>query len=116
MVCYIVIFQSSPDNNIQPESIALCSSSGKLMLDCCWHCQVFVLHSIVPKEEQEAAMQPAMSGHCKVVLSTNIAESSVTIPDVRLIINSGLQRYVLQLSTAGLPSLHHRLNVQRYIF
>ena len=52
-----------------------------------------MLHSLVPREEQEEAMLPAKEGHCKIVLSTNIAESSVTIPDVRLIINSGLQRY-----------------------
>jgi hypothetical protein len=55
--------------------------------------QVCVLHSVVPQKEQEVAMLPAMDGHCKIILSTNIAESSVTIPDVCLVINSGLQRF-----------------------
>ncbi len=51
-----------------------------------------MLHSVVPQEEQEIAMLPALPGHCKVILSTNIAESSITIPDVRMVINTGLQR------------------------
>jgi ATP-dependent helicase HrpB len=53
---------------------------------------VLVLHSVVPQEEQEAAMLPALPGYCKVILATNIAESSITIPDVRIVINTGLHR------------------------
>jgi len=57
--------------------------------------QILVLHSIVPKEEQDLIMCPAQDGHCKLILSTNIAESSITIPDVRIILDSGLQRSIL---------------------
>jgi len=50
-----------------------------------------VLHSTVPREEQEAAFAPPPKGKCKVILSTNIAESSVTIPDVLYVVDAGLQ-------------------------
>eukprot|EP00960_Hanusia_phi_P077982 768764-Hanusia_phi.AAC.2 len=56
--------------------------------------QILVLHSLVSREEQEAAMHPAMTGHCKLILSTNIAESSITIPDVLYVIDSGLHRLI----------------------
>jgi HrpA-like RNA helicase len=54
--------------------------------------QLFVLHSLVPKEDQELALEPPLDGHCKVLLSTNIAETSLTIPDATLILDSGLRR------------------------
>ncbi|KAJ1474656.1 hypothetical protein T484DRAFT_1831508, partial [Baffinella frigidus] len=53
---------------------------------------VIILHSTVPREEQDVALSPALPGHCKVILSTNIAESSITIPDVSIVINSGLEK------------------------
>ena len=56
--------------------------------------QVLVLHSNVPMEEQELVMIPAPQGHCKIILSTNLAESSITIPDVRVVLDCGLQRSV----------------------
>ncbi len=43
-------------------------------------------------EEQEAALQPVEAGKRKVILSTNIAESSLTIENVRIVIDSGLTR------------------------
>ena len=55
--------------------------------------QVLVLHSLVPKEEQASALEPALDGHCKVVLSTNIAETSLTIPDAAVVLDTGLRRY-----------------------
>eukprot|EP00930_Biecheleria_cincta_P042735 TRINITY_DN29407_c0_g1_i1.p1 TRINITY_DN29407_c0_g1~~TRINITY_DN29407_c0_g1_i1.p1 ORF type:complete len:1110 (-),score=203.68 TRINITY_DN29407_c0_g1_i1:505-3786(-) len=51
-----------------------------------------MLHSIVPHEQQKLALLPPPPGHCKVVLSTNIAESSITIPDVRYILDFGIVR------------------------
>lgn len=43
-------------------------------------------------EEQDAALVPARAGRRKVVLATNIAETSLTIPGVRVVVDSGLMR------------------------
>lgn len=42
--------------------------------------------------EQDAALAPAAPGHRKVVLATDIAETSLTVPGVRVVIDSGLVR------------------------
>jgi ATP-dependent helicase HrpB len=42
--------------------------------------------------EQDQALAPAGEGARKVVLATNIAETSLTIPGVRIVIDSGLVR------------------------
>ncbi len=42
--------------------------------------------------EQDAAIRPAAPGRRKVVLSTDIAESALTIEDVRIVIDAGLAR------------------------
>jgi ATP-dependent helicase HrpB len=43
-------------------------------------------------EAQDAALAPARDGTRKVVLATNIAETSLTIPGVRVVVDSGLVR------------------------
>ncbi|KOO10689.1 hypothetical protein AKJ18_32955, partial [Vibrio xuii] len=43
-------------------------------------------------EQQQAAIQPAAKGQRKVVLATNIAETSLTIEGIRLVVDSGLER------------------------
>ena len=52
--------------------------------------KVFLLHSEVSKEAQEYALKPHALR--KIILSTNLAESSVTIPGIRAVIDSGIQR------------------------
>lgn len=52
--------------------------------------EVFLLHADLTKEEQAQALGP--SSKRKIILSTNIAESSVTIPGIRIVIDSGIQR------------------------
>jgi ATP-dependent helicase HrpB len=42
--------------------------------------------------EQDAALAPSADGARKVVLATNIAETSLTIPGVRIVVDSGLVR------------------------
>ncbi|MGF1692871.1 ATP-dependent helicase HrpB [Photobacterium kagoshimensis] len=44
-----------------------------------------------PKQQQQA-IQPALKGQRKVVLATNIAETSLTIEGVRLVVDAGLER------------------------
>lgn len=51
------------------------------------------LHGELSKNEQEFALSSTDSGsQIKIVISTNIAESSLTIPFVNVVIDSGLER------------------------
>ncbi|KAL4656333.1 putative ATP-dependent RNA helicase TDRD9 [Arapaima gigas] len=45
--------------------------------------QVYLLHSTVTLEEQNGAFLVPIPGYRKIILSTNIAESSVTVSDVK---------------------------------
>lgn len=64
---------------------------------------VYVLHSRVPISEQERALQdPAPR---KIILSTNIAETSVTIDGVHTVIDSGLAKTVRVDPQLGLEKL-----------
>jgi len=53
---------------------------------------VLPLYGDLPGESQDAALAPAALGLRKVVLATNIAETSLTIPGVRVVVDSGLMR------------------------
>ncbi len=50
------------------------------------------LHGELDLSAQRAAIDPAPAGKRKVVLATNIAETSVTINGVRVVIDAGLER------------------------
>ncbi|XP_075609122.1 ATP-dependent RNA helicase TDRD9 [Balearica regulorum gibbericeps] len=54
--------------------------------------QVYPLHSRVTLEEQSHVFLTTVPGYRKVILSTNIAESSVTVPDVKYVIDFCLTR------------------------
>jgi ATP-dependent helicase HrpB len=51
---------------------------------------VFLLHADLSREEQNLALAP--SSQQKIILATNIAESSITIPGISIVIDSGIQR------------------------
>lgn len=53
---------------------------------------VLTLHGELPVEQQSRVLQPDPDGRRRVVLATNVAESSVTLPGVRVVIDSGLAR------------------------
>jgi ATP-dependent helicase HrpB len=54
--------------------------------------EVLALHGELPVERQSHVLQPSNDGRRRVVLATNVAESSVTLPGVRVVIDSGLAR------------------------
>ena len=53
---------------------------------------VLPLYGELPTEAQDAALAPSAGGARKLVLATNIAETSLTIPGVRVVVDSGLMR------------------------
>ena len=54
--------------------------------------EVFPLHSLVPRELQAAALEPPSPGMARVLLSTDIAESSLTLPDVTVVFDACMRR------------------------
>jgi len=61
------------------------------LLDCNFagrDTEIHVLHSTIPIAEQQAVFEPPAEGIRRIVLSTNIAETSVTIPDVVYVVDS----------------------------
>eukprot|EP00668_Euglena_longa_P001624 GGOE01001918.1.p1 GENE.GGOE01001918.1~~GGOE01001918.1.p1 ORF type:complete len:1296 (-),score=359.57 GGOE01001918.1:403-4221(-) len=53
---------------------------------------ILPVHSLLPRQFQTMLFQPAPRGKRKVVLATNIAESSITIDDITFVIDSGLMK------------------------
>src|SRR3546814_4001417 len=53
---------------------------------------ILPLHGDLPIDQQSQVLQPDPQGRRRVILATNVAESSVTLPGVRVVIDSGLAR------------------------
>jgi len=64
---------------------------------------VLPLHGALSSEDQDRSLRP--SGCRKVILATNIAETSLTIEGVRTVIDSGLARYASYDPRRGLDRL-----------
>jgi len=64
---------------------------------------VLPLHGELPVAEQARAVEPG--ARRKVVLSTNVAETSITIDGVATVIDSGLSRLASHSPWSGLPTL-----------
>ncbi|WP_430462665.1 ATP-dependent helicase HrpB [Thalassolituus sp. LLYu03] len=67
--------------------------------------QVLPLHGQLQDAEQKAALAPAAADMRKIILATNIAESSLTIDGVRIVIDSGLERRLQFSPATGLSEL-----------
>ncbi len=65
---------------------------------------VLPLHGDLPLAEQDRAITPASQR--KLILATNVAESSVTVEGVTAVIDSGLARIATYSQWTGLPTLH----------
>ncbi|MEO8369898.1 MAG: ATP-dependent helicase HrpB [Candidatus Solibacter sp.] len=65
--------------------------------------QLLPLYGDQSPEEQDRAVAP--SAQTKIILSTNVAESSITIDQVAAVIDSGLARVASHSPWSGLPAL-----------
>jgi ATP-dependent helicase HrpB len=65
--------------------------------------EVVTLHGDLPVEEQERAVRPGTRP--KIILATNVAETSITIEGVTAVVDSGLARVARHNPWSGLPSL-----------
>ncbi|MCX2946058.1 ATP-dependent helicase HrpB, partial [Rahnella perminowiae] len=63
------------------------------------------LYGALSLEQQQKAIQPSPAGRRKVVLATNIAETSLTIEGIRLVVDSGLERSAQFDPRSGLTRL-----------
>lgn len=65
--------------------------------------KVLILHSsLAPEDQKKAFIESKVT---KVILATNIAESSITIRDVKYVIDFCLTKYLIADSTTNLTSL-----------
>jgi ATP-dependent helicase HrpB len=69
---------------------------------------VMPLYGDLPAPEQDAVMRPAPSGQRKIILATNIAETSLTIDGVRIVIDAGLERRQRFDPNSGMSKLETR--------
>ena len=67
--------------------------------------EVHRLHGSLDPATQRAAIRPSREGRRKVILATSIAETSLTIDGVRIVIDSGLSRRPRYDRSAGVTRL-----------
>lgn len=67
--------------------------------------RIFPLYGNLTKQEQDAAVRPSGKGGRKIVLATSIAETSLTIEGVRVVIDSGWMRIPRFYSGTGMSRL-----------
>lgn len=63
------------------------------------------LYSALPAEKQEEAIRRDSNGRRKIILSTSIAESSITIEGIKTVVDSGYMRTEVFSPRTGLPQL-----------
>jgi ATP-dependent helicase HrpB len=55
--------------------------------------RILPLYGDMPPAEQDAALRPSPSDQRKIVLATSIAETSLTIEGIRIVVDTGLRRF-----------------------
>uniref|UniRef100_A0A2K6SIQ0 Putative ATP-dependent RNA helicase DHX57 n=1 Tax=Saimiri boliviensis boliviensis TaxID=39432 RepID=A0A2K6SIQ0_SAIBB len=68
-------------------------------------CVIHPLHSSLSSEEQQAVFVKPPAGVTKIIISTNIAETSITIDDVVYVIDSGKMKEKRYDASKGMESL-----------
>jgi ATP-dependent helicase HrpB len=68
-------------------------------------CSLLPLYGDLPAAEQDAALRPDPQGRRKVVVATNLAETSLTIDGVRIVVDGGVERQQRFDPTSGMSRL-----------
>ncbi|XP_053984134.1 probable ATP-dependent RNA helicase spindle-E [Hylaeus volcanicus] len=66
---------------------------------------IVVLHSLISNQDQQKIFQRPSPGYRRIILSTNIAESSITVPDVKYVIDFCLTKQLVVDPTTSFQSL-----------
>lgn len=66
---------------------------------------VLQLHGQLPQGQQDAALRPVPTGQRKVVLATSIAETSLTIDGIRIVVDGGYSRVPRFSPRSGMTAL-----------
>ncbi|WP_210513728.1 ATP-dependent helicase HrpB [Hymenobacter terricola] len=80
-------------------------SARKLTDSLAENIDLHLLHGELPLETQDAALRPAKAGRRKVILATSIAETSLTIEGVRVVIDGGFARVPRFVPRTGFTTL-----------
>jgi ATP-dependent helicase HrpB len=67
---------------------------------------LLALHGEMPPREQDRAFAPTPSGQRRVIVATNVAETSITLPNIRAVVDSGLARVARYDPERGVNTLH----------
>ncbi|MEO6301541.1 MAG: DEAD/DEAH box helicase, partial [Bacteroidia bacterium] len=77
----------------------------ELLKDQLFEFSIHPLYGQLPQQEQYAAIMPNKNGKRKIVLATSIAETSLTIEGIRIVVDSGFGRSSRFDSKSGLSRL-----------
>jgi ATP-dependent helicase HrpB len=82
------------------------SALSSVLKQCAKPPQVYTLYGAMPLAQQEAIIRPdpTITGQ-RIILATNIAETSVTIPNVTCVIDTGLEKVSVFDVKSGLSKL-----------
>ena len=67
--------------------------------------RIFVFHNQVPIEDEKEAFEKPYEGQANIIISHTIAESSITFPHLKLVINFGIRRYMIYNPNTHLSKL-----------
>lgn len=82
------------------------AKAGESSADNIWAATtVYPLYGNLSPEKQRSAIAPSQEGSRKIVLATPIAETSLTIEGVRIVVDSGLCRKLVYDNRTGLSQL-----------
>ncbi|CAH2222948.1 ATP-dependent RNA helicase DHX33 [Pelobates cultripes] len=82
-----------------------CRDIAKHLPDGCPQMMVMPLYASLPHSQQLRVFQSTPKGHRKVILSTNIAETSITIPGIKYVVDTGVVKAKKYNPESGLEVL-----------